>query len=47
MALEEFIARHSEKRASERLDAVYSAEPPRLDPSIAAAQARVVKRSDW
>ena len=47
MALEEFIARHSAKRVSERLDAVYSAEPSGLDPSIAAAQARAVKGSDW
>ena len=47
LALEEFIARHSANRVSERLDAVYSAERSELDPSIAAMQARMVKGTDW
>jgi len=46
-ALEDYIARHQARRVSERLDAVYSAEPSDLDPAIAAAQKRAVKRSEW
>ena len=46
-ALEEYINRHQARRVSERLDAVYEAESSSVDPSIAAAQARVLKRSEW
>jgi hypothetical protein len=46
-ALEDFIGRHQAKRVSERLDAVYDAEPSQLDKSIASAQRRVLKRADW
>jgi hypothetical protein len=47
VALEDFIARHEAKRVSERLDAIYSTEASSLDSAIAAAQARVLKRSEW
>jgi metal-responsive CopG/Arc/MetJ family transcriptional regulator len=47
IALEEYIARHSSKRVSERLDSVYSTESSELDPSVVALQARVVNGSDW
>ena len=47
LALEEYVVRHSAKRVSERLDAVYSAEPSELDPGLAALQARIVKGTDW
>jgi metal-responsive CopG/Arc/MetJ family transcriptional regulator len=46
-ALEEYLNRHQARRVSERLDAVYGAESSALDPSIAAAQVKVVKRTDW
>ena len=46
-ALEEYINRHQARRVSERLDAVYGTESSSLDPSIAAAQAKVLKRSEW
>ncbi len=46
-ALEEFIVRHRARKVSERLDAVYGPDAGGLDPSIAAAQGRVVRRSDW
>lgn len=46
-ALEDFIDRHRAKRVSERLDAVYSTESSRLDPSTARAQRAVLKRSEW
>jgi metal-responsive CopG/Arc/MetJ family transcriptional regulator len=46
-ALEEYIDRHQARRVSERLDAVYGAESSSVDPSIRAAQARVLKRPEW
>ena len=46
-ALEEYINRHQARRVSERLDAVYGPESSTLDPSVAAAQVNVVKRTDW
>ena len=46
-ALEDYIGRHQARRVSERLDAVYAAEPSMLDPSIAAAQLKTLKRSEW
>ena len=46
-ALEEYINRHQARRVSERLDAVYGTESSSLDPLIAAAQAKVLKRSEW
>ena len=46
-ALEEFISRHRAKRISERLDAIYSAESSDLDPGVARAQRKTLKRSDW
>jgi hypothetical protein len=46
-AIEDFIGRHRAKRVSERLDAVYSAEPSQLDPPAARAQRKVLKQSDW
>ena len=47
LALEEFIARHSANRVSERLDAVYSVERSELDPALTAMQVRMVKGTDW
>ena len=46
-ALEEYINRHQARRVSEQLDAVYGTEASAVDPSIAAAQVKVVKRTDW
>jgi len=46
-ALEEYIARHQAWRVSERLDAVYSSEPSVIDPAVARAQSKSLKRSDW
>jgi len=46
-ALEEYINRHQARRVSEQLDAVYGVESSAVDPSIAAAQVKVVKRTDW
>lgn len=46
-ALSEFIARHRSAKVSERLDAVYAAEDSRVDGSAAAAQRRVMRRSEW
>jgi metal-responsive CopG/Arc/MetJ family transcriptional regulator len=46
-ALEEFIGRHRAKRVSERLDAVYSTDVSDVDPAVAKAHRKVLKRSDW
>lgn len=46
-ALSEFIARHRSAKVSERLDAVYREEDSGLDAPTAAAQRRVIRRSEW
>jgi metal-responsive CopG/Arc/MetJ family transcriptional regulator len=46
-AIEEYLARHQSRRVSERLDAVYATEASTLDPSVAAAQGKTLKRSEW
>ena len=46
-ALEEYLARHQARRVTEKLDAVYAAEPSELDPRLAAAQRRALKGSEW
>lgn len=46
-ALEEYIARHQARRVSERLDVVYGTESSAIDPGIAAAQSKLLKRSEW
>ena len=46
-ALEDFVSRHRAKRVSERLDEIYAAESSELDPAVAAAQRKAIKRSDW
>jgi metal-responsive CopG/Arc/MetJ family transcriptional regulator len=46
-AIEDFVSRHRAKRVSEKLDAVYGDQSSGLDPSVLAAQRKVLKRSDW
>lgn len=46
-ALSEFIAKHRGAKVSERLDAVYAAEDGQIDAPTAAAQRRVIRRSEW
>ena len=46
-ALAEFVAKHRASKVSERLNAVYAGEESGLDPATSAAQARVIRRSEW
>lgn len=46
-ALSEFVAKHRSAKVSERLNVVYGAEDSRVDAPTAAAQRRVMRRSEW
>jgi metal-responsive CopG/Arc/MetJ family transcriptional regulator len=46
-ALAEYVAKHRTARVTERLDAVYAAEPSQLDRSIAKSQKRKAKGTEW
>lgn len=43
-ALREYLARHRDRRVTERLDEVYGASAEGLDPTLRSAQARSVGR---
>lgn len=45
-ALREYLARHRDRRVTERLDQVYGASPEGLDPTLRSAQARSVGHDD-
>jgi metal-responsive CopG/Arc/MetJ family transcriptional regulator len=46
-AVAEFVAKHQSRKVTERLDAVYAAEPSTLDPEIRQAQRRRLPRDNW
>lgn len=46
-AVTEFIARQRTGKVTERLDAVYSTQSSEVDSKVAAAQRRVMRRSEW
>jgi metal-responsive CopG/Arc/MetJ family transcriptional regulator len=46
-ALAEYLAKHQGARVTERLDAVYHAEAPKLDAELRRAQQRVLRRVEW
>ena len=46
-ALAEFVAKHQTRKVTERLDAVYSAEPSALDPELRRAQRRQLPADGW
>jgi metal-responsive CopG/Arc/MetJ family transcriptional regulator len=46
-AVAEFVAKHQSRKVTERLDAVYVAEPSTLDPEIRQAQRRRLPRDNW
>ena len=46
-ALAEVLAKHQGRKVTERLDAVYSAEPSALDPAVRRAQARALPTDAW
>ena len=47
IALAEFVAKHRAAKVTDRLDAVYAAEPSRLDPAVQRAQRRTARKSEW
>ncbi|HLG06421.1 MAG TPA: hypothetical protein VI383_09760 [Gemmatimonadales bacterium] len=46
-ALAEYVAKFQASKVTERLDAVYAGTASRLDPKLARAQRRALKRADW
>lgn len=46
-ALEEYVAEHDDARVTEQLDAVYEVSSSRMDPGLAAAQARTLDDEAW
>ncbi|HET7604425.1 MAG TPA: hypothetical protein VFK36_15485 [Gemmatimonadales bacterium] len=47
MAVAEFVAKHQTRKVTERLDAVYSAEPGTLEPELRQAQRHRLPRGTW
>jgi len=46
-AVAEFVAKHQTRKVTERLDAVYAAEPSALDPELRRAQRRRLPADRW
>ena len=46
-ALREYLARHQPDRVTAALDALYSSDPSKLDPALAAAAARILEHAEW
>jgi len=46
-ALAEYLAKHRGEQITQRLNAVYAAEPSGLDPALAAAQVQALPRDAW
>jgi len=46
-AVSEYVARHQASRVTERLDAVYRAEPSGVEADVRRAQRRAVRRAPW
>ena len=46
-ALADFVAKHRGRKITERLDAVYSSEESRLDPTVRRLQRRTLARQSW
>lgn len=46
-ALEQYVDSHNATAIKEKLDAVYAVQSSALDPGLAAAQQRALKREAW
>ncbi len=46
-ALAEFVAKHEDRKVTERLDAVYESGVTGLDPALRRAQRRTLDRDEW
>ncbi|MDP3938130.1 MAG: hypothetical protein Q8R92_08330 [Deltaproteobacteria bacterium] len=47
VALTEYLAKHRTAKVTERLNAVYAAEPSQLDEPVRRRQRRIAARSEW
>jgi metal-responsive CopG/Arc/MetJ family transcriptional regulator len=47
VAIEEFLDRRHNSKITERLDAIYSKSPAKVDPTLHQAQTRSLDREDW
>lgn len=46
-ALADYLAKHSGRKTTERLNAVYADQPSRLDARVRRAQRRAIERDGW
>jgi antitoxin MazE6 len=46
-AIAEYLAKHRDTKVTERLDAVYSAHPGKVDPKLKKAQRKSVTVDKW
>lgn len=46
-ALAEYVAKFQASKVTQRLDAVYGKQDSRIEPRLARAQRRAVKRPEW
>lgn len=46
-AIAEYVAKHRGAMVTERLNAVYAAQPSRLDSPVRRAQRRTLERDEW
>lgn len=46
-AVAEYLAKHQSRKLTERLNAVYAAEPSALDPAVRRAQRRSMGQGPW
>lgn len=46
-ALAEYLAKHRRGKVTERLDAVYGAQPSGMDKGLRKAQRRAVTKAEW
>ena len=46
-ALADFVAKHQDRKVTERLNAVYATEDSRLDAATRRLQARSLPRNEW
>lgn len=46
-ALADYVAKHRGRKTTDRLNAVYAAEPERLDPAVRRAQRRSLESDTW
>lgn len=46
-ALAEYLAKHQGRKVTERLDAVYAAQPSTVDPDLRRIQAQAIPKDVW